>query len=112
MRSAQASSEMRAPAVFFSLDTWFLSQHLMNDHNSSNEQRQTSYQERIAFWDSVAEQREVHGTASRAYHRRLCELFQYHIAPGHRVSRSAVERVICWRPWPPLMGWVSISQRE
>lgn len=41
--------------------------------------------QREAFWDRVAEQRQTHGSASGAYHRRLEQLYRFHIAPGQRV---------------------------
>ena len=40
---------------------------------------------RAAFWDQVARKRQIHGAGSGTYHRRLCELYTFHVAPGQRV---------------------------
>jgi SAM-dependent methyltransferase len=42
-------------------------------------------QQRIAFWNQIAQQRSIHGAGSGAYHQRLKEMIAFHIAPRSRV---------------------------
>jgi len=41
--------------------------------------------QRITSWDEVAEHKSIHGSASTSYHRRLQEIYQFHVASGQRV---------------------------
>jgi SAM-dependent methyltransferase len=43
------------------------------------------YQNRVAFWNNVAQKKFIHGIGSSTYYERLQELYQFHIAPDHRV---------------------------
>jgi 2-polyprenyl-3-methyl-5-hydroxy-6-metoxy-1,4-benzoquinol methylase len=40
---------------------------------------------RKKFWNEAAQNKSIHGLASRAYHQRIHEIFKFHIAPGQRV---------------------------
>ncbi len=40
---------------------------------------------RVAYWNGVAQKKSVHGAGSGAYHRRLAEIYRFHIQPGLRV---------------------------
>ena len=57
----------------------------LSDHQEFSSQSERYCQQRIAFWDQVAEHKSVHGSASTGYHRRLQEVYQFHIASGQRV---------------------------
>lgn len=43
------------------------------------------HNERVRFWDSVAQQSSIHGSGSRGYYKRLWQIFQNYVSPGLRV---------------------------
>ncbi len=57
----------------------------LSDHQEFTSQSERYRQQRIAFWDQVAEHKSIHGSASISYHRRLQEVYQFHVASGQRV---------------------------
>ena len=57
----------------------------MDDFLDFSWQTRQYQEQRIAYWNMVAMKKTIHGGGSKEYHRRLQEIFQFHIAPNLRV---------------------------
>ncbi len=51
----------------------------------SNDQAEKFRKQRIEYWDLIAENKRLHGLGSGSYHRRLKEIYRFHIPPGMKV---------------------------
>ncbi len=57
----------------------------MDDFPHFSWQTKQYQDQRIAYWNQVAKNKNIHGSGSKEYHRRLQEIFHFHIAPNQRV---------------------------